>query len=56
MSISSSGISRDERWRSSMTTSRRFGRVSIEHVALMRSDVSPRGARYAVLSAVPLLP
>jgi len=36
--------------------SRRFGRVSIEHVALMRSDVSPRGALYAVLSAVPLLP
>jgi 2'-5' RNA ligase len=35
--------------------SRRFGRVTIDHVALMRSDLSPRGARYTALSTVPLL-
>lgn len=35
--------------------SQRFGRVTIEHLALMRSDLSPRGARYFVLSNVPLL-
>jgi 2'-5' RNA ligase len=33
---------------------RRFGRLTIEHVALMRSDLSPRGARYTALSTVPL--
>ena len=33
---------------------RRFGRVRIEQLALMRSDLSPRGARYTGLSAVPL--
>src|SRR4051812_10994045 len=38
MSISSSGISSDERWRSSMTTSRRLGRVS-------RSNSRPPGPR-----------
>ena len=35
--------------------SRRFGRVTIDHIALMRSDLSPRGARYTPLSTVPLL-
>ena len=35
--------------------SRRFGRVTIDHLALMRSDLSPRGARYTPLSTVPLL-
>jgi 2'-5' RNA ligase len=33
---------------------RRFGRVTIDHLALMRSDLSPRGARYTALSTVPL--
>ena len=37
-----------------VASSRRFGRVLIEHIALMRSDLSPRGARYAALSTVPL--
>jgi 2'-5' RNA ligase len=36
-------------------TTRRFGRLTIEHIALMRSDLSPRGARYTALSTVPLL-
>jgi 2'-5' RNA ligase len=31
-----------------------FGTVTIEHVALMRSDLSPRGARYTTLAAAPL--
>jgi 2'-5' RNA ligase len=35
---------------------RRFGRLMIEHVALMRSDLSPRGARYTALATVPLAP
>ena len=34
---------------------RRFGRLTIEHIALMRSELSPRGARYTALSTVPLL-
>lgn len=34
---------------------RRFGRCTIDRIALMRSDLSPRGARYTALSAVPLL-
>ena len=33
---------------------RQFGTVTIEHVALMRSDLSPRGARYTTLAAAPL--
>lgn len=33
---------------------RRFGRVSIDRVTLMRSDLSPRGARYTELASVPL--
>ena len=35
---------------------RPFGRVAIDHVALMRSDLSPRGARYTALVSVPLSP
>jgi 2'-5' RNA ligase len=31
-----------------------FGRFSVERVALMRSDLSPRGARYTELDAVRL--
>lgn len=31
-----------------------FGRLSVERVALMRSDLSPRGARYTELGAVRL--
>ncbi len=33
-----------------------FGTVTIERVALMRSDLSPRGARYTTLAAVPMAP
>jgi 2'-5' RNA ligase len=33
---------------------RRFGSVTIDHLALMRSDLSPRGAQYTALSTVPL--
>jgi 2'-5' RNA ligase len=33
---------------------RRFGRVAVEAIALMRSDLSPRGARYHALASVPL--
>ena len=33
---------------------REFGRLSVERVALMRSDLSPRGARYTELAAVRL--
>jgi 2'-5' RNA ligase len=31
-----------------------FGEVRVEHVSLMRSDLSPRGARYTELAALPL--
>jgi 2'-5' RNA ligase len=31
-----------------------FGRVEVRHVSLMRSDLSPRGARYTELAAAPL--
>lgn len=37
-------------------STRHFGRVAIDHVALMRSDLSPRGARYTALASVPLSP
>jgi 2'-5' RNA ligase len=33
---------------------RPLGRVEIEAVALMRSDLSPRGARYTALASLPL--
>lgn len=33
---------------------RRFGRVAVDEVTLMRSDLSPRGARYTPLAALPL--
>jgi 2'-5' RNA ligase len=33
---------------------RRFGHVAIESIALMRSDLSPRGARYTELARLPL--
>lgn len=33
---------------------RRFGRVAVEAIALMRSDLSPRGARYSEQAIVPL--
>lgn len=33
---------------------RPFGRVTIDAAALMRSDLSPRGARYTALASVPL--
>lgn len=33
---------------------RPFGRLPVDRVALMRSDLSPRGARYTVLGAWPL--
>ena len=35
---------------------RAFGRVHIGHVALMRSDLSPRGPRYSELATVALQP
>ena len=31
-----------------------FGRVEVAHVSLMRSDLSPRGARYTELARAPL--
>jgi 2'-5' RNA ligase len=33
---------------------RRFGTISVSSVALVRSDLSPRGARYTVLGEAPL--
>ena len=35
---------------------RPFGALRVERVSLMRSDLSPRGARYTELAAVPLPP
>jgi 2'-5' RNA ligase len=35
---------------------RPFGRVAIDRVTLMRSDLSPRGARYTELASIPLSP
>lgn len=32
----------------------RFGTIRIQHVSLMRSDLSPRGARYSEISAHPI--
>ena len=36
------------------SATRRFGHVAIESIALMRSDLSPRGARYTELARLPL--
>jgi RNA 2',3'-cyclic 3'-phosphodiesterase len=36
--------------------SRSFGRVDVTRVSLMRSDLSPRGARYTELAPAPLAP
>jgi 2'-5' RNA ligase len=36
-------------------TTRPFGTLRVDRVALMRSDLSPRGARYTELDARPLL-
>ena len=33
---------------------RRFGRVAVNEITLMRSDLSPRGARYSPLAALQL--
>ena len=33
-----------------------FGKPGIDHVALMRSHLSPRGARYTALTSMPLTP
>jgi RNA 2',3'-cyclic 3'-phosphodiesterase len=33
-----------------------FGELSVDRVVLMRSELSPRGARYTELAALPLLP
>lgn len=35
---------------------REFGRLRVTRLSLMRSDLSPRGARYTELAAVPLAP
>jgi 2'-5' RNA ligase len=35
---------------------RDFGTLRVDRVSLMKSDLSPRGARYTELSAVPLPP
>jgi 2'-5' RNA ligase len=32
---------------------RRFGRFAVPEMALMRSDLSPKGARYSVLAPIP---
>jgi 2'-5' RNA ligase len=32
-----------------------FGRVAVAEVAVMRSDLSPRGARYTPLATIPLV-
>jgi 2'-5' RNA ligase len=37
-------------------TAREFGMLRVGRVSLMRSDLSPRGARYTELSASPLPP
>jgi 2'-5' RNA ligase len=38
----------------SASQTRPFGRVAVDAVTLMRSDLSPRGARYTPLARVPL--
>lgn len=38
----------------SIAATQRFGRVTVREVTLMRSDLSPRGARYTPLASAPL--
>jgi 2'-5' RNA ligase len=38
----------------SVASGRRFGRVAVPEIALMRSDLSPRGARYTTLASISL--
>lgn len=45
---------RDRRLAEALGAGGAFGRQRVEHVSLMRSDLSPRGARYTELAAVPL--
>jgi 2'-5' RNA ligase len=44
------------RLREALAATRVVGTVAVTHVSLMRSDLSPRGARYTELAAVPLAP
>ena len=37
-------------------SARRFGRVEVREISLMRSHLSPRGARYTTVAALPLGP
>ena len=39
-----------------VTSGRRFGQVAVPDIALMRSDLSPRGARYSTLASIALRP
>lgn len=44
----------NERLAEALGGGERFGTVRVDRVSLMRSDLSPRGARYSELSAHPL--
>jgi RNA 2',3'-cyclic 3'-phosphodiesterase len=44
------------RLREALAATRVLGTVEVARVSLMRSDLSPRGARYTELAAVPLPP
>ena len=48
---------RDERLAAALAAGARhqFGRLAVDRLALMRSELSPRGARYSITSAWPLL-
>jgi len=48
---------RDERLAAALAAGARhqFGRLAVDRLALMRSELSPRGARYSIISAWPLL-
>ena len=39
-----------------VASGRRFGQVAVPDIALMRSDLSPRGARYSTLASIALRP
>jgi 2'-5' RNA ligase len=45
---------RDARLAETLAAETAFGRQRVERVSLMRSDLSPRGARYTELTALPL--
>jgi 2'-5' RNA ligase len=45
---------RNEALAAALGRARRFGRFRVERLALMRSDLSPRGARYTPLETWPL--